>query len=193
MIKNILHFGEKYDTIYKKANPVTVCPYINVGKDTPMFRDLTRKKQQLSPETCTELLKTLPRGVRSVIGDEGYPYATPMNHYFCEEDGCIYFHGGKTGHKMDAIARSPKASLCVISRPIEVEDSWAPDYKSVIAFGRIELLEDTAAAMAIARDLSLQFTGDTGFIQEQIDLYGHETAVFRLVPEHITGKRINES
>ena len=158
-----------------------------------MFREMVRKNKQLPHEEALRLLKEAPRGVLSLQGDDGYPYGVPTNFWYCDADGCIYFHCGKTGHKMDAIARSPKASLCVISRPIEVEYSWAPDYKSVIAFGRIELLEDTAAAMAIARDLSLQFTGDTGFIQEQIDLYGHETAVFRLVPEHITGKRINES
>ena len=77
-----------------------------------MFRDLTRKKQQLSPEICTELLKTLPRGVLSVIGDGGYPYATPMNHYFCEEDGCIYFHCGRKGHRLDALRACDKVSFC---------------------------------------------------------------------------------
>ena len=35
LIKNILHFVGKYDTIYKKTNPVTACPPGAVGKDTP--------------------------------------------------------------------------------------------------------------------------------------------------------------
>ena len=96
-----------------------------------MFRDLTRKKQQLSPETCTELLKTLPRGVLSVIGDEGYPYATPMNHYFCEEDGCIYFHCGRKGHRLDALRACDKVSFCVYDEGFRREGEWSLNIRSV--------------------------------------------------------------
>lgn len=156
-----------------------------------MFREMVKKNKQLPHGEAIGLLKEQPRGVLSLQGDDGYPYGVPTNFWYCDADGCIYFHGGRTGHKMDAIARSSKASLTVISKPIEVADSWAPDYKSVIVFGRIQAVEE--AAMAVAKELSLQFTRDLAFIREQIDLYGHETAVFRLVPEHITGKRINES
>ena len=62
-----------------------------------MFRDLLRKKQQLSPEECKEILREEVRGVLAVNGDGGYPYAMPMNHYYNECDGCIYFHCGRTG------------------------------------------------------------------------------------------------
>ena len=31
----------------------------------------------------------------AVNGDGGYPYASPMNHYYNPEDGCVYFHCGK--------------------------------------------------------------------------------------------------
>ncbi|MBQ8315851.1 MAG: pyridoxamine 5'-phosphate oxidase family protein [Lachnospiraceae bacterium] len=59
-----------------------------------MFRELLRKNKQLSDEECVELLKNETRGVLSVIGDEGYPYGMPMNHWYNEEDGAIYFHCG---------------------------------------------------------------------------------------------------
>ena len=57
-----------------------------------MFRELTRRKQQLSREECIEILKTELRGTLAVCGDDGYPYALPMNHWYCEEDGALYFH-----------------------------------------------------------------------------------------------------
>jgi nitroimidazol reductase NimA-like FMN-containing flavoprotein (pyridoxamine 5'-phosphate oxidase superfamily) len=47
-----------------------------------MFRELRRKNKALSDEECIEILKTERRGVLSVIGDEGYPYGMPMNHYY---------------------------------------------------------------------------------------------------------------
>lgn len=158
-----------------------------------MFREMTKKNKQLSREEALRLLREEPRGVLSLLGDEGYPYGVPTNFWYCDKDGCIWFHGDRSGHKMDAIRRCSKASLCVISKPIPVENSWAPDYRSVIVFGRIEIVEDPGEVLAAVREFSLQFTDDTAFIEEQIELYGHETACFRLVPEHITGKQINES
>ena len=78
-----------------------------------MFREMLRKKQQLSQEECIEILKKQLRGVLSVIGDDEYPYGMPMNHFYCEEDGKIYFHGSKMGHKIDAMKRHNKVSFCV--------------------------------------------------------------------------------
>ena len=73
-----------------------------------MFRELARKKQQLTKDECIELLKKEKRGVLSVIGDNGYPYGMPMNHFYNEADGKIYFHTGKKGHRTDALKENEK-------------------------------------------------------------------------------------
>lgn len=78
-----------------------------------MFRPMRRWKQQLSDEDCIAILKNEPRGILSVLGDDGYPYGIPMNHWYCEADGKLYFHGAKTGHKIDAISQCDKVSYCV--------------------------------------------------------------------------------
>ena len=75
-----------------------------------MFRELTRKKQKLSDQECKEILLQEVRGVLAVNGDGGYPYALPINYYFDEANNKIYFHSGKVGHKMDALANSDKVS-----------------------------------------------------------------------------------
>ena len=82
-----------------------------------MFRTMRRNKQQMEPSDCIELLKQEPRGVLSMIGDDGYPYGIPMNHWYCEADGNLYFHGAKTGHKIDAITACEKVSYCVHDKP----------------------------------------------------------------------------
>lgn len=158
-----------------------------------MFRELTRKKQQLSGEDCRRLLKTEPRGILSLLGDDGYPYGLPIDHWFNEEDGCIYFHSGKEGHKVDAMKAHNKASFCVCDQGYREENDWALNIKSVIVFGRIEFVEDPETAIALVRQLSLKYTGDVAFIEEEIRKYGHEVLCFRLVPEHITGKITKES
>ena len=67
-----------------------------------MFREMRRQKQALSTEECIELLKSRTRGVLAVTGDDAYPYCFPINHYYNEADGRLYFHGGLTGHCVDA-------------------------------------------------------------------------------------------
>ena len=56
-----------------------------------MFRELARKKKQITTEECIQVLKNEKRGVLSVLGDADYPYGMPMNHWYNEEDGKIYF------------------------------------------------------------------------------------------------------
>lgn len=158
-----------------------------------MFRELTRIKQKLSQEESIRILKQEPRGILSVIGDDGYPYGMPMNHWYHEPDGCLYFHSGKKGHKIDAMNRCDKVSYCVYDQGYRREGEWALNIRSVIVFGRIEIVEDFDTAMAITRQLSLKYTDDIAYIDREIQQSGKNTLVFRLVPEHITGKLVNES
>ena len=77
-----------------------------------MFRPMRRIKQQLAEDEALEVLKSAKRGVLSVIGDDGWPYGIHLNPYW--EDGRLYFHGAKAGHKIDALRRDSRASFTVI-------------------------------------------------------------------------------
>ncbi len=158
-----------------------------------MFREMLRIKQQLTPEECIRILKEEPRGVLSVLGDEGYPYGMPLNHYYCEEDGKLYFHSGKMGHKIDALKQYDKASFCVYDRGFRKEGSWALNIKSVIVFGKVEFIDDRDTIYRIAADLSRKFTDDEAYIRQEIERSGPATLLFSLTPEHISGKLVNES
>ena len=158
-----------------------------------MFREMLRKRQQLSEDECIAILKTQLRGVLSVLGDDDYPYGMPINHYYCEADGKLYFHGGKKGHKIDAMKRHDKASFCVYDEGFRKDGEWALNIKSVIVFGRIEFVKEKEKTYRISEALSRKFTDDDEYIQSEIERSGPGTLVFALVPEHITGKIVNES
>ncbi len=158
-----------------------------------MFREMLRKKQQLPEEECIEILKNELRGVLSVIGDDDYPYGMPINHFYCEEDGKIYFHSGRKGHKIDAMKSHDKASFCVYDQGFRREGEWALNIRSVIVFGRIEFIEDKEKIYEIARHLSHKFTDDEEYIEREIVRSGPGTLMFALVPEHMTGKLVNEA
>lgn len=158
-----------------------------------MFRDMLRFKQALSEAECIEILKREKRGVLSVLGDEDYPYGMPINHFYCEEDGKLYFHGGKKGHKIDALRHHDKASFCVYDEGFRKEGDWALNIRSVIVFGRVEFLDDYERVMTICRRLSHKFTHDEAYIEHEIKNSGPGTLMFCLTPEHMTGKLVNEA
>ena len=158
-----------------------------------MFREMIRKNKQLSREECIKLLKTEKRGVLSVIGDGGYPYGMPMNHFYNESDGNIYFHCGKAGHRLDSIKKCPKVSFCVYDKGTKGDGDWALNVKSVIVFGRIEIIDDIATVTDVTAKLSRKFTSDEEYIKNEIRLYEKGTLLLKLTPEHICGKLVKES
>ncbi len=169
--------------------------YINIIMDTGdiMFREMLRKKQKLTDDECKGILINEKRGVLSVIGDEGYPYAFPINHYYNEADGCLYFHCGKKGHKLDAINNCGKASFCVYDKGYKKPESWALNIKSVIVFGKVEIIDDGEIIIDISRKLSYKFTDDEDYIDNEIKKFAKNTLLLKFTPEHISGKLVNES
>lgn len=145
----------------------------------------------MSQEECIDILKREPRGVLSVLGDDGYPYGMPMN--FLYDNGKIYFHSGKKGHKVDAISRENKVSFCVFDGGYRNEGEWALNISSVIVFGKMRVIEDVDQTVDICRRLSLKFTDDLDYIEKEIAGFAKATLCFELTPEHITGKLVNEA
>ena len=156
-----------------------------------MFRDLTRKKQKLSLEECKEILKQEVRGVLAVNGDDGYPYALPINFYFDERNNKIYFHSGKVGHKLDAIANSDKVSFCVYDKGNHKDGHWSLNIRSVIIFGRIRVLDNWSDDLMV--NFCKRFTDDMEYICNEIEKFKSNTVVLCLEIEHMTGKLVNES
>ena len=75
---------------------------------------MRRKKQMLSVDECIEILNKGTSGVLALSGDHDYPYAIPISYVYCNSK--LYFHGAKSGHKIDAISKCSKASFCVIDQ-----------------------------------------------------------------------------
>ena len=158
-----------------------------------MFRELIRKNNQLSMEECIQILTQETRGVLSVHGEHGYPYGTPMNHFYNAEDGAIYFHCGKIGHRLDALKENNKVSFCTYNSGVRPEGDWAFLVKSVIVFGTIEIIDDMNSIIEITTKLSYKFIQDEDHIRDEIERAGHKTLLLKLTPEHICGKLVKES
>ena len=99
-------------------------------------------------------------------GDGGYPYAVPVNYVY--EDGKLWLHGVKSGHKSDAIWRDPKVSFFVAETDQLVPEALTTCFRSVIAFGKVRILEDPEEVFAAIRKLGLQLNPDEDAVEKEI-------------------------
>ncbi len=160
------------------------------------FRPMRREKQALSAQEIREVLRTAKRGVLAMTGDGGRPYCVYVNPFYDEDTGRLYFHGGKAGHKVDALRRDPRACFTAIdegTHDASRTPAWALTFRSVVVFGRIEFVDDHEEALEFCRKLCRRFPMDEAAIEEEIRRAGAAVLVFALVPEHITGKRVHEA
>ncbi len=165
---------------------------ISLSKERNMFRKMRRIKQQISDEECIRVLKEQPRGVLSMLGDDGYPYGIPLDHLYME-DGHIYFHGAKEGHKIDAISGCDKVSYCVYDQGYRKEGEWALNINSVVVFGRIRIVEDEEKKKEICIKLLKKFSDDEAYIEHEMKNAFPRVNCLELIPEHMTGKIVCES
>ena len=156
-----------------------------------MFREMRRKNQQLTHSDCMDILKAGTSGVLAVSGDGGYPYAVPLSYVY--RDGKIWFHCATSGHKLDAIARDPKVSFCVIAQDQVVPREFTSYFRSVIVFGRARVLTDDGERRAAIRLLAEKyFPGDPEGREAEIQKDFHRLAMVELTVEHMTGKEAME-
>jgi nitroimidazol reductase NimA-like FMN-containing flavoprotein (pyridoxamine 5'-phosphate oxidase superfamily) len=73
------------------------------------------------------------------------------------------------------------------------EGEWALNIRSVIVFGRIEFIPDRETTYRISAELSRKFTNDEEYIRRELEKSGPGTLMFALIPEHMTGKLVNEA
>ena len=158
-----------------------------------MFRPMRRIRQQLTREECLDILRKEPRGVLAAAGDDGYPYALPLNFVYDGETGNLYFHCARSGHKLDAIRRSDKVSFCVYDGGFRREGEWALNIRSVIIFGRMRVIEDEAQIETRLRQLGLKYYPTAAEVEREIAQSAARALCLELTPEHMTGKLVNES
>lgn len=157
-----------------------------------MFRKMRRVKNEISVDEAKQLLKTCKRAALAVVGDEGYPYAVPVNFCYDEAEGRIYIHGSKRGHKVDSIRACDKVCLTTWDDGYRDEGDWAYHVSSCVVFGRASLVEDRALTEEKVRELALKYYPSADEVEEEIRRDIKAVQLIAIDIEHISGKRIHE-
>jgi PPOX class probable F420-dependent enzyme len=101
------------------------------------------------PEVRAFLSHGTRTGKLGYLGTAGRPLVAPV--WFVVEDGSIVFNTGKDTAKGRALARDPRASLCV--------DLQEPPYAFVQVQGEAELSEDPAELLRTATVIAARYMG----------------------------------
>lgn len=153
-----------------------------------MFREMRRSLQALPLRECETILNGSTHGVLAVHGDGDYPYAVPVSYVY--QNGRIYIHCARTGHKLDAIARCARVSFCVVGQDDVVPDIYSTDYRSVIVFGRARVLDNERDVRRALEALAARYAPDESAQSRQHEILSGMPAVsiIEITAEHITGK-----
>lgn len=157
-----------------------------------MFRKIRKVKNELSPERTREVLHKAARGVLSIHGDDGYPYGLPLNYVYDEENQALYFHGTKTGYKIDCIKKDPKACFTAICEEGISEDGWSKNTASVVAYGLVEEIEDQDFAREAMINLAKKYYPNMELVDENMAAGFKNTKMLAFHIAYMTGKKVNE-
>ena len=157
-----------------------------------MFRAIRKKKNEIDAEAAKALLRSGRRGVLAVNGDDGYPYAIPINYVYDGDARKIYFHGARAGHKVDALRACDKVCFTVYGNETIREEAWAPFMQSVVVFGRCHLVEAGDRAPALLKQFAMKYYPDEQMVDDEIARAGKAAQVFEIEIEHLSGKEVQE-
>lgn len=151
-----------------------------------MFREIQNSKRILPEGSVEDILLAGEEGVLATIGEDGYPYATPLNYVY--HNGAVYFHSALSGHKLDNIAFSSRVSFCVYVETELLPSRFSIKFRSVVIFGRAEEVvgaEKKEALLALVHRLSPDhIPAGEKYIHNDID----KTRVIKINIEHATAK-----
>ncbi len=157
-----------------------------------VFRSIRKKKNEIGIDEAKKLLAEARRGILTVNGDDGYPYAIPINYCYDEAHQKIYFHGSRVGHKVDALKKCDKICFAVLGSEVVKAEEWASYVQSVVVFGRCHLLDNPSEAGSLLKKFAMKYYPNEDLVNEEISLSGKAVQMYEIEIEHLSGKEVQE-
>jgi nitroimidazol reductase NimA-like FMN-containing flavoprotein (pyridoxamine 5'-phosphate oxidase superfamily) len=157
------------------------------------FPAMRRGEKQMGEAACWDFLAQAFSGRLATADAQGRPYITPLLHL--AEEGVIWVHtAGAHGHLRANIDVNP--AVCFEADApgpafaygrFECDSGLA--YASVVAFGRIEIVDDEAGKQAFFERLMRKYLPPDGSRPENFFPRLGGVTVYRIGVERVTGKQ----
>lgn len=148
----------------------------------------------MSAEWALEVFDKAPYITVSMTEEDGTPYGLPLSLVRTDEN-TFYFHCAKEGKKLDLLKKNPKVCLSAVTKckpTIGPKDgSFTLEFKSAIAFGNAEIVENDAEKIEGLRAICNRFLPQhMDAFNDAISRSLSRTAVVKItLSEPPTGKR----
>lgn len=155
-----------------------------------MFRKLRKINYEIPKERVEELIKITEYGVLSTVGEDGYPYAVPVNYAYI--NGNIYFHCAREGHKLDNISFNNKVSFTLVPYSKVLSEKFDSEYESVVIFGKAEEVFDKEKIDGL---LGLVYKYSPEYVEAgkaYIDRAQDKVRIMKISFDYVTGKTYKE-
>lgn len=154
-----------------------------------MFRKIRKIKNEIDKDAVDSLLHSCRRGVLSMNGEDGYPYAIPVNYYYDEANQKIYFHGAKAGYKVDCLNSCDKVCFTVFGNESIKDLEWAPYVQSVVVFGRCHLADTNNEVL---KTFMMKYYPNVDLVDKVIEEDSKFVQMYEISIEHKSGKQVQE-
>ena len=155
---------------------------------------MRKKSREMDSQWALEVMHKAPYITVSFVDADGKAYGLPLS-LASDDDVHWYFHCALEGKKLDAIKANPEVCLSAVTRCTPTvgpkDGSFSLQYKSAIAFGKAELVEEDEEKVHGLRLISERFLpGHMDAFDASIERSLCRTAVVRItLTEPPVGKR----
>lgn len=139
-------------------------------------------------------------GVLSMAGNDGYPYAVPLNYLY--RNNRIYLHGALEGKKVDLLNNTQAVQFTVVKEYATIPSyftgskmacSASQFFKSVMIFGKAAIIKDIEEKMKVFSQMMKEFQPEGNYEPMQRGSTNYVSALERtclieISPEHISAK-----
>ena len=184
-----------------------------------MYTKMRRSRQELSGQDMRIIMERGTAGVLALSGCEatgGFAGGVPLNYVYVDETawsetlatdglapwnpadggaviGRIFFHGTRSGTKLDAITADGRATFTVIDQDHIVSEEYTTYFRSAMAFGQTRLMTDDTERLRALELIAAKYApelpeGRAEEIRSQFD----RTAMIELAVVCFTGKEAIE-
>ncbi len=139
----------------------SLCPPTSVDAEVLYMRRTDR--EVTDPKAIEEIIETAEYCTVSMC-DDSQPYGVWMNYGY--RDNCFYFHSAGSGHKLEVLRKNPRVCIQLACDTQVIlsgaPDTWSMQYRSVVATGKAQFVDDPAAKQE-GLDILLHHFAGRGF------------------------------
>lgn len=121
---------------------------------------MRKKSREMDASWALEVMDRAPYITVGMTDADGMPYAVPLSLARTDEN-TFYFHCATEGKKLDILRSNPNVCLSAVGKckpTVGPKDgSFTLEYKSAIAFGKAEVVEDDEEKRTALRAICLRF------------------------------------